>query len=300
MSKYFRFLVSLSLVSQSTLAGVCSNWSSTKVGALDTRIVSEASGLVFSQGKLIWSNDSGGAAALHASGEDGRIVRSVTIKNFSNTDFEAMALGPCLDQQNERCIYLGDIGDWIGWRSSFKIGMFKEADFWNATSIAPIRTISYSYPRNAENAEAMVVTPDARIFVFSKSESGVSEVYQLEANARVTQLGSVDLNSILGRAAGKNPLITDAALSADGRRILLLSYGDIVEVKAELMLKPQRGAWRRNVDYSIVKGPGLPQQETITYLSSDSFVVSTEIGDGRSAEIHRYSCTVRNSSPVAN
>ncbi len=294
MNKFLSIVVLSSIITQSALAGVCSNWSSTKVGTLDTRLVSEASGLIFSQGKFIWSNDSGGEAALYASGNDGRILRTVTVRNFSNTDFEALALGPCLDNQSERCIYIGDIGDGIGWRSNFKIGVFKEADFWNGTTISPVRTISYSYPRSAENAEAMVVTSDARIFIFSKSDSGISEVYQVEANARVTQLGAVNLNSIIGPARGKNPRITDASLSADGQRILILTYGDIVEVKADLMLKPQRAAWKKDVDYKVVKGPGLPQQETITYLSNDSFLVSTEIADARTADIYAYSCAVRN------
>jgi hypothetical protein len=281
-----------SIVAQSAFA-VCTKWASKKVGALDTRSVSEASGLIQSRGMLIWSNDSAGAAALYGSGEDGRITRTVNVRNFSNRDFEALALGPCLDNRGERCIYIGDIGDGIGWRSTFKIGVFKEADFWNLSTIAPVATISYSYPRGDENSEALLVTPDARVIVLSKNDRGVSEIYEVEASARVTHLGTVNLNAVVGPARGESPRITDASLSADGQRLLLLTYGDIVEVKADLVFRPQRGAWKKDVDFTVAKGPGLPQQETITYTGADSFIVSTEIADGRTADIYAYSCDGR-------
>jgi hypothetical protein len=273
---------------------ICSNWKSSKIGVLDTRSVSEASGLVASKlqaGKLIWTNDSGKSATLYASGTDGKISRTVQLKGFQNTDFEALALGPCLEKKSESCIFVGDIGDGIGWRSNFKIGVFKESDFWNNTTISPVNTISYSYPKGDENAEAMFVTNDGKIIVLSKNESGVSEIYNVESSARVTHLGSLDLNSIVAGARGKGPRVTDASLSADGAKVLILTYGDIVEVNAALVTKPlARTTWKKGTDYNVVKGPALQQQETIAYTSANSFVVSSEVENGGVADIISYSC----------
>jgi hypothetical protein len=276
---------------------VCNKWTSKKIGSLETRTVSEASGLVASKletGKLIWSNDSGGSASLFSSGADGKISRSVSVKGFSNTDYEALAIGPCPETKNESCIYIGDIGDGIGWRSNFKIGVFKEADFWKSTSISPVAVINYSYPKGDENAEGMFVTPDGKIIVLSKNGDGFSQIYQVESSARVTHLGQIDLNQIVPAARGKGPRVTDASLSSDGSKVLLLTYGDIIEVNSQLVTKPQaRTAWKKGTDYSVIQGPGLSQQETITYTSPDSFIVSTEIGDGSTADIISYSCEKR-------
>jgi hypothetical protein len=276
---------------------ICDNWTSKKIGSLETRTISEASGLVASKlevGKLIWSNDSGGSAALFASGVDGKIIRSVGLKGFSNLDFEALALGPCIENKKESCIYVGDIGDGIGWRSNFKIGVFKEADFWKSTSISPEATINYSYPKGDENAEAMFVTADGKIIVLSKNGNGLSQIYHIETNARVTHLGQIDLNQIVEGFRGKGPRITDASLSLDGSKVLLLTYGDVVEVSSSLILKPAaRTTWKKGTDYAVVKGPGLSQQETITYTDDGSFIVSTEIGDGNTADIYSYSCKAR-------
>jgi hypothetical protein len=273
---------------------LCGSWASNKIGNLDVRVVSEASGLISSKlekGKLIWNNDSGGSSALYASGSDGKIIKTVSLNGFQNIDYEAMALGPCPDRAAESCIYLGDIGDGIGWRSSFKIGIFKEADFWKSTSISPVKVIDYSYPRGDENAEGMFVTKDAKIIILSKNQSGITQVYQLETNARITQLGQIDLNTVVAQARGKGPRVTDASISPDGSKVLILTYGDIVEVNSSLVLKPQvRTAWKKGTDYNVIKGPGLPQQETITYTSDTSFIVSTEKADGNSSNILSYSC----------
>jgi hypothetical protein len=273
---------------------LCQNWKSTKVGSLDTKSVPEASGLVASKmqkGQFIWNNDSGKSATLYATGMDGKITRTVQIKGFNNEDFEALALGPCQDNKSESCIYVGDIGDGMGWRSTFKIGVFKESDFWKSTTISPVSQISYSYPKGDENAEAMIVTNDGKIIVLSKNQSGISEVYQVESSARITNLGSIDLNNVIAPARNKGPRITDAALSADGSKVLLLTYGDIAEVNLNLVLKPQpRTSWRKGVDYSVIKGPNLQQQETITYTSDSSFIVSTETESGGAGEIVSYSC----------
>lgn len=286
-------LVSTLTLSASALS-ICENWKSSKVGSLDTKIVSEASGLVASKiqkDMLIWSNDSGGTAALHASGMDGKIKRTVNLRGFTNTDFEALSMGPCIENKDENCIYIGDIGDGIGWRSSFKIGVFKEADFWKSTTISPEATINYSYPKANENAEGMIVTPEGRILILTKNQSGISQIYHVESNARVTHLGAIDLNNVVGGFRGKGPRITDASLSADGSKVLILTYGDIVEVNASLVMTPQaRTAWKKGVDYNVIKGPALAQQETIAYTADNSFIVSTEIGDGSTADVFSYNC----------
>ena len=293
MTHFKTAIIAIALISNSAFA-VCQNWSSKKAGTLDRRIISEASGLTASQikkGKLIWSNDSGGRAELYATNIAGKVERTVALNGFSNSDYEAVASGPCVSKKSDSCIYVGDIGDGIGWRSKFKIGIFKESDFWASTSIRPEKVIEYS--NGPDNSEAMVVTADGKMIIFSKDSSGVMEVFQLTSAGKMTSLGEVNLNNIMDGARGKGPRVTDASLSADGKKVLLLTYGDIAEISTELLMKPSRKEWRKGVDYNVVKGPGFPQQETITYVTDSSFVVSTESPDGDAPEVRLYSCAKR-------
>lgn len=285
-------LVVSALLAQTTASAVCQQWTSKKNGTLDRRTISEASGLTASRmkaDKLIWSNDSGGRAELYATNLSGKVEKTVSLSGFSNSDYEAVASGPCPTKKTDSCLYVGDIGDGIGWRSNFKIGIFSEADFWANTSIRPLKVLEYS--NGPDNSEAMVVTNDAKIIVFSKDSSGITEVYSMTASTgRMSLLGEVNLNNILDEARGKGPRVTDASISSDGKRILLLTYGDIAEINSDLLLKPSRKEWRKGVDYNVVKGPGLPQQETITYVNDKSFVVSTESPDGDAPAVMLYSC----------
>lgn len=297
--KYFGFaFTTVLLVFSAQANAVCQKWTAKKSGTLNQRIIDEASGLtrsVLKKGMFIWSNDSGGKAELYATGIDGKVTRTVSLNGFPNTDYEAVSNGPCLSNKAEHCVYVGDIGDGIGWRSRFKIGIFKESDFWSKTSISPEKVIEYSYPNGAENAEGMVVSSDGKIVIFSKDNSGVTQVYSLSATGLVTRLGEVNLNQVLEGARGKGPRITDASLSADGKKVLLLTYGDIAEINAELLFNPgSRRSWRKGQDYNVIKGPGLPQQETIAYLEGDdSFIVSTESPEGDAPAVYLYTCGKR-------
>jgi hypothetical protein len=280
-------------LSCSVALAICPNWSATKVGSLDTRLIDEASGLtasVLQKDKLIWSNDSGNAGELFATARDGKVIRTVRVNGFGNNDWEAVASSPCPSNKAESCLYVGDIGDGIGWTSSFKIGIFKEADFWSKTSISPEKTVGYSA---SMNAEAMIVTAEGKIIVFSKNESGKTQIVMVDSiTGKATNAGTLDLNPLIAGARGKGPRITDASLSPEGDKVLILTYGDILEISMDVLNRTLSSKdWRKGIDFNVIKGPALPQQETLTYFNSDKeFIVSTESPDGDVPPVVLYSC----------
>ena len=296
MSKRLTLTLASLLIVAHAQASVCTQWGAVKLGTLQSGTISEASGMIVSvqqKDKFIWTNDSGNSADLYATGKDGKVVRTVRLNNLSNTDFEALSSGPCPSNRAEACIYVGDIGDGIGWRSSFKIGIFKESDFWSKTSISPEKVISYSYPNGAQNAEAMVVTNEGIIHIFSKNDSGTTQIYAIDSiSSKIAHLGQVSIKGIVADARGKGPRLTDASLSADNKRLLLLTYGDILEVDFDLFISAQPSkAWRKGIDFNVIKGPGFPQQETLTYVNAEgAFALSTESPDGDAQDILAYTC----------
>lgn len=277
---------------QSAMA-ICPEWNATRVGQLDRRALDEASGLTTSKlkkGMFIWSNDSGGQSALFATDASGKLQKSVQLSGFRNEDYEALEAGPCPNNAADSCLYVGDIGDGMGWRSTFKIGIFKESDFWSKSSISPIKVIDFKYPGGANNAEAMVVTADAEVLIFTKTE-GSSQIFAINSTSgKIVKVAQLDLTKHIGQARGKDARLTDASISSDGDKVLLLTYGDIMEISLKAVTGISSRNWKKGVDYNIIRGPGLPQQETISYVNDNSFIVSTESPDGDSPAIYSYTC----------
>lgn len=288
-----RILIALIILGMSEAQAVCKNWTSSRAGNLDRSKISEASGLTYSKnrpGVFFWINDSGNSSEIHATQENGTAVKTVTVSGFRNTDWEALATGPCPRNPAESCIYVGDLGDGIGWRSNFKIGVFSETDFWNSTRLSPQATVDFSYPGNANNSEAFIVTPKGEIIVLSKDSSGVSEIFTVDLSGRVKMVGALNLNRVLAPARDKAPRITDASLSADGKSVLILTYGDILEVSLEKLLTASVGVAGK--DHTVIKGPGFSQQETLSYSAAgNKFLVSTESENGEPTPIMTYECS---------
>ncbi len=283
-------LFSLTL-STSTFA-LCSKWNSRQTAELDTSVINEASGLGKSAVKsnmLLWINDSGSAEAVHATDLEGRVQRTVALSDFTNRDTEALAVAACPNSPGESCIYVADIGDNKQRRVDYKVGVFRETEFWTRQKLAPLEVVRFTYPSASYNAESFVVLRDGTMLIFTKTKSGPSQIFRLEMSGRISKLGELPIAAMTS-SSGDRALVTDATLSPDGSRVLILTYGDLLEVKLEALFA--RRPLIKGSDYTLIPGPKLNQQETVTYLSEGSFLVSTEVESGGVAEIVTYSCAL--------
>ncbi len=133
--------------------------------------VKETSGLLFFNGKIITHNDSENAANLYElDSVNGNILRTITINNVTNTDWEDIT-------QDENYIYIADIGNNNGNRTDLKILKILKSDYLNSDVInAEIIAFSYedqtdfSNRPNANNfdAEALISVDDS-LFIFTKN-----------------------------------------------------------------------------------------------------------------------------------
>ena len=134
--------------------------------------ISETSGLLFFNGKLITHNDSGDAANLYELDTiTGNITRTININNATNVDWDDVT-------QDDTYIYIGDFGNNSnGNRQDLKIYRILKSDFTNSTSITS-ETIAFSYedqtdftsqPNNTNfDAEAMSAYKD-KLVIFTKN-----------------------------------------------------------------------------------------------------------------------------------
>lgn len=185
----------------------------------------EASGLVRGSGNFWWShNDSGDGPFLYAIDPKGKLLGKVEVRGARNIDWEELTAGPCLGRSfKERCLYIGDIGDNSAQRDDAVIYVVREPTP-TSQKVDLLVTLPIRYAEGPANSEAFVYdVPEKQFLIFTKERNGFGRVYARslnQAQSPLKQVGEVDL----ARRARGDRVITGAALSQDGRTLLLRSY----------------------------------------------------------------------------
>ncbi|RJK97911.1 hypothetical protein [Vallicoccus soli] len=152
------------------------------------------------------------------------------------------------------------------------------------TTAHPLR-----YPDGPHDAEAFVVAADGTVLVVTKSSSGVAGVYAAPApvlpdeTTPLRRVADVDLRDVPGRTPGDgSTLVTGAALSPDGTRLVLRTYLDAYEWDAP---DTDLVAALRDGEPRVVPLPASPQGEAVAYAADGaSLLVGTE---GSPAPLHQ-------------
>ena len=183
--------------------------------------VSETSGLLFFNGKLITHNDSGDAANLYELDTiSGNIIRTITITNATNVDWEDIT-------QDDTHIFIGDFGNNSnGNRQDLKIYKILKSDYLNNTSITS-EVISFSYedqtdftsqPNNTNfDAEALSVYNN-QLVIFTKNwKDNTVNAYTIPKTAGTHTAKKVS-------SYNSNGLITGSTYNKDDDSFLLCGY----------------------------------------------------------------------------
>lgn len=145
--------------------------------------VSESSGAIYVNKKLVTHTDSGGENKLYEITLDTEMItRVVSITNATNVDWEAIA-------QDETHIFIGDFGNNNGTRTDLKIYKILKSDFNSSTSVTA-ETINFNYanqtdftsnPQNTEwDAEALISLNSNELVIISKNwVNGISSAYSI-------------------------------------------------------------------------------------------------------------------------
>ena len=233
--------------------------------------LAEASGLAASSrgaGHLYSHNDSG-ASELFVLDAKGTLVRKITVPGVAIRDWEAVAVGSC---PAGSCIYIADIGDNAGRRDRITIHRLREPD---ATGAIPTsgETFHATYPDGGHDAETLLVAPDGRLFVVTKSETATLYAFPHEL-----QTGAPMKLTKVGQAGQKNPArITDGAISPKGEWAVLRSNDSLFFYRAADLLS---GNWREARRINL-KPLGEPQGEGVAFVGDDVLYLAGE-GGGKS------------------
>jgi hypothetical protein len=237
----------------------------------------EASGIASSRlvpGRL-WSHNDSSDPVLIALDTKGSVTGRIRLSGVQVEDWEAIAVGPC---PAGSCINVADIGDNNASRSHITVYRVTEPEA--AAESAPATAVFRgSYPDGPQDAEALLVTPDGRLHVVTKGETGPVAIYrfppqpQAGATVRLERVGKP-------REPGKpdqQTRITDGAVSQDGEWVVLRSSAALTFYRASELLS---GSWRE-AGRTNLESLGEPQGEGVAFGDRNTIYLVGE-GGGRS------------------
>ncbi|XP_069134161.1 uncharacterized protein [Argopecten irradians] len=194
-------------------------------GYIEETFIDEASGLAASRlhdGILYTQNDHGDAPHIYAiNSSDASLVSILTISGAENHDWEDLAVGPCTQGSSTFCIYIADTGYSsanddeanIIYRVQEPTSLTDEHQTLNVDS-----TLRFSW--NEEESQALMVDPQANVYLISNVRSGrgmVVKLPQVWGQAVPTPVSSSTFLPIL--TTHHDP--TAADISPDGKRLLV-------------------------------------------------------------------------------
>lgn len=241
-----------------------------QLGVLDNTVM-ESSGLIYSNGRLITLNDSGNTPQLfELSPIDGNILRTITVSNAENRDWEDLA-------QDESYIYIGDFGNNNGDRTDLNIHRIAKMQYENST-IVTAEQISFVYedqvdfttsPNSNWDAEALFVFEDNLIVLTKQWQDMGTVAYRIPKVPGDYSAVRMDSYQVDG-------LVTGATYNESLQKLVLVGYSQLlspfyVEIEGVTNTTIFSGAISKS---SL--DTGIAQVEAVTSYKNTYFITSEE------------------------
>ncbi|MCL5130204.1 T9SS type A sorting domain-containing protein [Algibacter sp. L4_22] len=237
--------------------------------------LSESSGAIFFNNKLITHNDSGNENKLYELNTiSGLIIRTITITNATNVDWEDIA-------QDEISIYIGDIGNNSGNRTDLKIYKINKSDYLSSSNVkAEIINFSYSdqvdfdsNPNNTEwDAEALISFDADNLILFTKNwVNGTTKAYSFPKNS-----GTFTLKS-LTTALTSGGLITGATYNPLTEKVYSIGYNSALQPFVWVSENFKNNDIFSGTNTQILlTSLGFEQAEAITHIEDNKYFITSE------------------------
>lgn len=237
--------------------------------------LTESSGAIFFNNKLITHNDSGGENKLYELDiNTEQITRTVTITNATNVDWEDIT-------QDATSIYIGDIGNNNGNRTDLKIYKISKADYISSNSItAEIIEYNYAdqtdYSSNPNNtiwdAEALVSLDANNLILFTKNwVDGLTKGYVISSTA-----GIYSVNPLASTLASGG-LITGGTFNPLTGKLYLIGYDQTLQPFIwESFNFNSNDVFSGTNTLTPLSDLGQEQAEAITFVDANSYLVTSE------------------------
>ena len=186
-------------------------------------LIDETSGMADSRStaNALWIHeDSGNPAEITLISYAGAVLKKIPVKNSVNRDWEDMALVHD-GSSGKNIMYLADIGDNNMQYDTYDIYRFDEPGA-NDIEINNVEKITFRYADGPHDAEAILVDEMSKdIFIITKRDTK-SGIYRLAYPQNLTAINTAVLEGSLDYSG-----VTSAAISADGKEIVVKTYTHI-------------------------------------------------------------------------
>lgn len=213
------------------LAG-CQREDTLKPDAKLPKRINECSGITTLNGETLWIiEDGGNGDVLYGVDRKGKLTKEFEVTNAANKDWEALTK----DRQGN--LYIGDFGNNKSDRKDLLIHKLPNPHLEKGDKI-PAKRIQFRYPDQEEfpppfsdrrfDAEGFFHFQD-RLYIITKNQSdpfdGMAYVYSIpDSVGNYTAKKELQFSTCNTRSSCR---VTDAALSPDGDRMVLLGYGTL-------------------------------------------------------------------------
>ncbi len=237
--------------------------------------LSESSGAIFFNDKLVIHNDSGNENKLYElDATSGLVDRTVTVTNATNVDWEDIA-------QDDTSIYIGDIGNNSGNRIDLKIYKINKDDYLNSTNVtAEIINFSYSdqvdftpNPNNTEwDAEALISFNANNLILFTKNwVNGITKAYAIPKTSGTFTVSSLTTTLTSGG------LITGATYNPSTGKIYSIGYNSVLQPFVWVSENfANNDVFSGTNMKTLLTSLGLEQAEAITYVEANKYFITSE------------------------
>jgi hypothetical protein len=245
--------------------------------------ISETSGIIYLNERLITHNDSGGLPALYeVDTTNGEVARIVIIENAFNKDWEDI----CHDNTH---IYVGDFGNNLGNRTDLKVYKISIEDYLHTDTVSA-EIISFNYAdqtvfTNAPfvtnfDAEGLIAYHDS-LYIFTKNwGNNRTNIYALPKTPGSYSIIQVD-NFF------SNGLITGADYNATTHKVVLtgaaLIVPFIIEIEGFTGNQFSNGIRKRY----FISVQDATQIEAVAAINDYQYFLTAEEGIGGSATLYR-------------
>ncbi|MEP3837462.1 MAG: T9SS type A sorting domain-containing protein [Algibacter sp.] len=237
--------------------------------------LSESSGIIYFNNKLITHNDSGGENKLYEIDVNTeQITRTVTISNATNADWEDIT-------QDDTSIYIGDIGNNNGNRTNLKIYKISKADYTTSTTITA-QIIDFSYTdqtdftanpnNNIWDAEALVSYNADNLMLFTKNwVDGVTKAYV------IPKIPGTHVVSAQPTTLSSNGLISGGTYNPATGKLYLVGYTEaLMPFVWDCEGFNTADVFSGTNTQTQLSTLGQEQAEAITFIDENSYYITSE------------------------
>jgi len=234
-------------------------------------VVTESSGLIFYNGKLVTLNDSGNTPQLFEIDTVSlAITRTITLENAENVDWEDLT-------QDAGFIYIGDFGNNLGNRTDLAVYKISKAAF-DASDSVTAEKIAFSYEDQTDFSGGQTSDWDAEAFVVYQGQLLIF-TKQWQSNGTVAYEIPLTPGTYSAKNLGSFPvggLVTGATFNDISQALFLIGYSPQLSPFVLRMDGPPSPFAFNGTEQKMNLPIGFAQVEGITHVDINTYYVTSE------------------------